>query len=435
MKTLVSCDRNLLWLGQLEKSVTLIPLKYVTRINAETLPESTPSDFPIRYIDIGSVDYTGKISQISEFVFENSPSRARRKVSQGDTIVSTVRTYLKAITYVEEDNPSLIASTGFAVLSPIRNILNPRYLYYWMRSSFVVDEICARSVGVSYPATNASEIGSISIPGLPVEQQSAIASFLDHKIAAIATLIAKKQRLIQLLEEKRTALINQAVTKGLNPNVPMKDSGIPWIGKIPKQWEIRRFRHCGQIKNGQVDPKLPEFAQLPLYAPNHIRSGTGEFVEEVRSAAEQGAVSGKYLVEAGEVVYSKIRPELRKVCIAPKRGLCSADMYAISPLEGVTSKFLFWSLLSEAFSRLAILESQRVAMPKINRETIADIPLAIPPNQEQNQIVEFIQRQTEYVDRTYGMIQLQINLLQEYRQSLITAAVTGKIDIREEVTA
>jgi type I restriction enzyme S subunit len=140
--------------------------------------------------------------------------------------------------------------------------------------------------------------------------------------------------LVELLAEKRQAVISHAVTKGLNPGGPMKDSGIEWLGEVPAHWEVLKFQRCVFVAEGQVDPKEPRYSQMPLIAPNHIESGNGRLIV-LETAEEQGAESGKYLCQAGDVVYSKIRPALRKVCIAPKDCLCSADMYPLKAHSGL----------------------------------------------------------------------------------------------------
>jgi type I restriction enzyme S subunit len=165
-----------------------------------------------------------------------------------------------------------------------------------------------------------------------------------------------------------------------------------------------------------------------LIAPNHIESGTGRLLA-IESASDQGAESGKYFCKTGDVVYSKIRPALRKVCIAPKDCLCSADMYPLRAHSGMSNPFLFWSMLSEQFSTLAVLESQRVAMPKINRESLKEIVLSVPPANEQLGIVAFLEKETTSLDALTTEAQHAVDLLQERRTALISAAVTGQIDV------
>ncbi|MEM7535075.1 MAG: restriction endonuclease subunit S, partial [Chloroflexota bacterium] len=320
-------------------------------------------------------------------------------------------------------------NSSIAVLKPDKDI-NGVYLYYYLKSKYIQSIISRVKDGMGVPHLFQSDIREFNLIVPSIQEQQTIANFLDTKCAEIDALITEKERLVELLHEKRRTLISHAVTKGLDPAVPMKPSGIEWIGDIPAHWNVRKFRYCASISSGQVDPRQEPYAQMFMIAPNHIESGTGRLLQ-LETANEQGAESGKYIYKAGCVIYSKIRPELRKVCIATVDGLCSADMYPLTPNQHViTAEFLLFSLLSEGFSQFAILESMRVAMPKINRESLNDCYLVLPPMEEQNRITKTISEQTALMESTSDEITQSIQHLQEYRTALISAAVTGKIDVR-----
>lgn len=270
------------------------------------------------------------------------------------------------------------------------------------------------------------------LPSLP--EQHAIATFLDRETAKIDALIEKKSKFIELLEEKRQTLISHAVTKGLNPDAPMKDSGVPWLGEVPAHWEVLRFQRIVKIRSGQVRMSDSSFLDQILIAPNHIESRTGRIIG-LETAREQNAISGKYQAEQGDVIYSKIRPALRKACLAPERSLCSADMYALSSEPKMQNEFLLYFLLSEPFSAFSVLESERVAMPKINRDSLNSIHLAVPPYAEQSHLIEEIRDTLILSDNIKDGVLKSITLLREKRSALITAAVTGQIDVRDEVAS
>lgn len=202
-----------------------------------------------------------------------------------------------------------------------------------------------------------------------------------------------------------------------------KDSGVEWLGEVPEHWEVTRFLRVVHIAEGQVDPGDPVYSAIPLIAPNHIESRTGRLLG-LESAGEQSAESGKYPCKAGDVLYSKIRPALRKACIAPQDCLCSADMYPLRAVRGLINPFLFWWILSEQFSALAVLESQRVAMPKINRETLKEIYILTPPFVEQHGIADYLNDETIKIDALIAEQQRLIDLLKEKRQAVISHAVT-----------
>jgi type I restriction enzyme S subunit len=254
---------------------------------------------------------------------------------------------------------------------------------------------------------------------------------LDYANGKIERAIRAKRKLIGLFNEQKHAIIHRAVTRGLDPNVKLKPSGIPWLGDVPEHWTLKRFKYVATINTGQVDPRKPKYRNLILIAPNHIRSGDGYLIEK-ETAADQGADSGKYMVTSGQIIYSKIRPNLRKATIAPCNCLCSADMYPISPKTSeLSTDFLLALLLSQAFTKFAVDSSMRVAMPKVNREALANCILWFPSLNEQTQILEYLGREMAPFDTAIIRTQREIDLLREYRTTLTAEVVTGKLDVRE----
>jgi type I restriction enzyme S subunit len=417
-------------LGEIPQSWRAKPLKRVTSFNDDVLPETTDPDYQIEYVDISNVSAERGIEGTEVMPFAKAPSRARRTVEDGDVIISTVRTYLKAIAPIRHPPHNMVVSTGFAVVRP-RNELQPAFAAYMLHANYFMDEVVAHSVGVSYPAINASEMACFKVPLPPIKDQGAITGFLDRETAKLDTLIAKQERLIELLQEKRQAVISHAVTKGLNPDAPMKDSGVEWLGEVPAHWNIEKFSRAVQIAEGQVDPEVEPYSSMRLVAPNHIESRTGRVVG-VETAAEQGAISGKYFCGRGDVIYSKIRPGLAKATVASEDCLCSADMYPMRPRGELRGRFLLLLLLSSQFTAWSVLEADRVAMPKINRETLNDLRLPLPPIDEQDEIVDCVERKATRIDGTLMKVAKSIDLMREHRSALISAAVTGKIDVRAE---
>ena len=220
----------------------------------------------------------------------------------------------------------------------------------------------------------------------------------------------------------------QAPPQRLRPYPSYKDSDVEWLGEIPAHWDIKKWRYCCRIAEGQVPPDDERFRARVLIAPNHIESDTGRILY-LESAEEQGAASGKYLVQPGQIVYSKIRPALNKVCMAAGNWLCSADMYPVSAIDRrLATRFLLYFMLSDPFVRLMVDESMRVAMPKVNRDRLAACPVIIPHPAEQLAIVRFLDRETAKIDALVERKERLIELLQEKRATLITRAVTRGLD-------
>lgn len=198
------------WLGDIPEGWEVVPVKAVATCNDEVLAEGTDPLTALEYVEISGVDANYGIVETTETTFGAAPSRARRIVRNGDVLISTVRTYLRAIAQVVEATPNLVASTGFAVLRP-KSVLSS-FLGQVCRSEYFIAEVIARSVGVSYPAINASQIMALPVPLPPLSEQQAIAAFLDRETAKLDTLTEAATSAITLLQERRAALISAAVT-------------------------------------------------------------------------------------------------------------------------------------------------------------------------------------------------------------------------------
>jgi type I restriction enzyme S subunit len=307
-----------------------------------------------------------------------------------------------------------------------RKQIDRRYFFYLLTSL----NLNQFAIKTAQPLLNTEIVESRWIPLPPHPEQQAIAAFLDRETAKIDGLIEEQRRMIALLAEKRQATISHAVTRGLNPSARLKPSGVDWLGDIPEGWEVVRFSRLVSIAEGQVDPEVEPYASMVLIAPNHIESGTGRLLA-METASEQGAVSGKYLFEKGAVVYSKIRPALAKIVHSPVAGLCSADMYPLTSRGKLDHGYLTWVLLTPGFTAWATMESDRVAMPKINREKLNELMLPVPPLTEQVKIAAHIETAVSQLDALTETATTAITLLQERRAALISAAVTGKIDVRD----
>jgi type I restriction enzyme S subunit len=204
-------DSGVPWLGLVPEQWELKPLKRLVRLNSSVLPDTTPADYEFRYIDIGTVGTGFLTREPQRLRFGNAPSRARRVLHLGDTIISTVRTYLKAVYYVDRDAEALVCSTGFAVLTPGPST-QPKYVSYLVQSNTFTDRVTAESVGTAYPAIAEGRLGSFYVPVPPLPEQTAIVEFLDAQTAKLDAAIAAARREIELLREYRERLIADVVT-------------------------------------------------------------------------------------------------------------------------------------------------------------------------------------------------------------------------------
>ena len=199
------------YLGDIPSHWEIKKLKFVANFNQNTLPEDTDGQFELKYIDIGNVSSVDGIKEIQYFNFSNAPSRARRIVKYGDIIVSTVRTYLRAITSIKEDYDNCICSTGFAVITPKDNFWQDFVVYAIENESFIA-QIIANSQGISYPAINVSQLENLKLAFPSVKEQKEIVDFLKTKLLEIDSIINKKQNIMQKLDTYKKSLIFEYVT-------------------------------------------------------------------------------------------------------------------------------------------------------------------------------------------------------------------------------
>ncbi len=428
------------WLGEVPENWHIIRLKYTSSLNDEVLSEGTDPDYEIQYVDISSVDASEGIKKKEIMRFEEAPSRARRRVRDGDVIISTVRTYLRAIAPIHNPEENLIVSTGFAVVRPIKGV-NSHFVAYALRAPYFVEAVVARSVGVSYPAVNASEIGDLKI-ALPTDsEQSAITAFLDRETARIDALMEKKQRQIELLQEKRAALISHAVTKGLDPSAPLKDSGVEWLGQIPANWEIKKLKYLveGGLINGLFKKK--EFFGSGIKLVNVFDVYRRNFLIDHTSLDRVEAdkvEQSKYAVRSGDIFFVRSSLKLEGV----GRSVCALEIEEPTVFEchvvrgrpiqpKISPKFLIHFLNSTYAINRFISLANLVTMATIDQDKIKSLEVPLPPRDEQDKIMAFLERETETMEKLEKSITKSIEKLKEHRTALISAAVTGKIDVRE----
>lgn len=423
-------------LGRLPRHWKVKPLKHAVQINPDDLPDSTDDDYWFTYVDIGNVDYVQGIIASERYKFADAPSRARRRVACGDTIISTVRTYLKAVAKIDGPTEDLIVSTGFAVLRPGYEV-DPGFLYRCVQSDVFVNRVVAHSTGVSYPAIAPTTLGRFPIWFPPIDEQQAIAQFLDRETVKIDSLVAKKRRLVERLKEKRTALISHAVTKGLNPDAPMKDSGFDWLGDVPEHWEVNRFGMISNVVRGASprpagDPRFFFGDFIPWITVGDITKDNGMRLTSTATMLTAEGMRRSRTFPAGTLVLTNSGATLGVPKILDIEG-CAND--GVVGFEKVSAKahlpFLYYFLDS-----LTIVYRDRIkqgcGQPNLNTHIVRTTPIALPGVEEQKAIVIFIERSLEQSANLIRQTSSAIERLHEYRAALISAAITGKIDVRKE---
>lgn len=305
-----------------------------------------------------------------------------------------------------------------------RKKMHPGYYDWLFHTTLFADEFYKWGHGIvdDLWTTRWQEMKRILVPVPPYETQSAIASYLDTQCAKIDEIIAQAKASMEDYKQWKASIIYEAVTKGLDPNVEMKDSGIPCVDKVPKHWTVTRFGKIAAVKSNLVNPK--DYQSYKQISPENIKKGSGVLLDYV-TVEESGVISGNHLFYKGQILYSKIRPTLNKVIIAPFDGLCSADMYPIDTDH--CSRFILYLMLSAYFNeQVALVTGNRVKMPKINQNELSQIMVAIPSDTEEQQIAKYLDLSCSQIDVLIKEKQSLIDDLESYKKSLIYEVVTGK---------
>ena len=407
-------------------------LKYAATINDETLSEETDADYELQYVDISNVDSLGKIRKIATYPFADAPTRARRRVSDGDVIISCVRTYLQAIAPIQAPPDNLIVSTGFAVVRPCAGVLDAAFGRYALREPSFLAEVEMRSVGVSYPAVNASDLGDIPVHLPPEPNQRAIADYLDREMAWLDALVAVKERVLALLAEKRRALITRAVTRGLDPRAPLRDSGIPWLGEIPAHWTQGHLKRALIGVDYGISTSVDTGGAIAVLRMGDLRDGELDysrlgFVEEIDDAL---------LLQRGDLVFNRTNSLDQIGKVALFRGTEEYPVSFASYLvrfrcsPSVLPEFLNYLLNSsfpQAWGRTEALPA--IGQVNLNPNRFGYLPIALPPLVEQRAIIRYISRAASSLQSVRAATERTITLLKERRSALIAAAVTGQVDV------
>lgn len=277
------------------------------------------------------------------------------------------------------------------------------------------------------PCINNQKLYDCRIPFPSYDEQLLIANHLNIQCAKINEMLFHIRSSIEEYKKLKQTVITQAVTKGVRGEREMKDSGVDWIGEIPVDWTIQRFARVAEVKSNLVSPD--NYLEYPQISPENIEKDSGKLLLPCKTVGEVGIISGNHLFYKGQILYSKIRPKLNKVCIAPFDGLCSADMYPIETNND--TRYIMYCILSNGFlQQVSMITEDRVKMPKINQVELSKILVAMPCFlAEQKEIANCLDAKCAEIDGLIAKKEQLVKELESYKKSLIYEVVTGKREV------
>ena len=381
----------------------------------------------------------------SKFGFSVDPENHKLKCVEESYLETADKSLLKRGDFVFADTSEDIEGSGnftvldsdlptFAgyhtVIARHENGNHYKYLAYCFDSLEFRNQIRSAVSGIKVFSITQAILKSskVQLPSYP--EQTAIATYLDRKTAEIDELIADKKRLLELYEEEKTAIINQAVTKGINPDVPMRDSGIEWLGEIPEHWEVKRLKFVASINDEVLTEKTEEDYEIEYVEISGVKSGLG-IVETSNYIFKDAPSRARRIVRDGDVLVSTVRTYIKSIAKVenPKDNLIASTGFAVVRPREIDSDYSGFLFYSEPLIGEIISLSTGVSYPAINSSQIGDISIPIPPIEEQQSIAKQIDAESQRIDLQVERTKKLIELLKEYREALISEVVTGKVKV------
>lgn len=320
-----------------------------------------------------------------------------------------------------------LVSPAYIILTP-REKVNSKFGEYYFLSMWQREVFNHMGDDGVRSSLNSNDLLNVPYIRMSYEEQTNIARFLDAQCAELKNIIDKTHASIDEYKKLKQAIITQAVTKGVRGERKMTDSGNDFIGMMPCDWEVCKFGKCVTIKSNLVAPE--DYLSYPQIAPDNIEKGSARLLNNIKTVEEVGVVSWNHLFHKGQIIYSKIRPTLNKLVIAPFDGLCSADMYPIETENN--AEFIVFLMLSDLFlSQVGLVTMNRVKMPKINQNELANIRVPLPKPKEQGEIAEYLKCKCMQLDEIIDKKEEYLSEVEKYKKSLIYEYVTGKKEVPE----
>ena len=421
-------DSGVKWMGEVPKEWISIKLKQVLIHKTKTTNHG---------LDCGSISFGTVVYKDNEKIPEETRA-SYQEVLAGEFLINplnlnfdlkSLRTALSTL--------NVVVSTGYIVLQSKSNI--EKHYLRWLLYQFDVAHMKTLGAGVRQ-TVNYTDIGNEYFFMPPLQEQKAIATYLDRATQKIDTLIAKQEQLIALLKEKRQALISHAVTKGLNPDAKMKESGVAWLGEIPEGWTATPLRYIGQLQNGISKGGSYFGTGFPFVNYGDIYNNAVLPLEVKGLAMSSKEDQQVYSVKKGDVFFTRTSETIDDI------GMASTCIETIREaiFSGFTIRFRqIRQVLNEHFSKYyfrtghaqAFFEEQLnlVTRASLGQDILKQLPVLLPPIEEQKAIATYLDQKTQKIDTLISKATKAITLLKEKRTALISAVVTGKVDVRGEV--
>jgi len=424
-------DSGVEWLGQIPSHWGIKKLNSILTVKSE---KNSP-DLPLLsvYREYGVILKDSRDDNHNAAALDLSGYKI---VKNGDFVINKMKAWQGSMGVSQYHG---IVSPAYITCNIDYNIMYARYLHALLRCSSYIGEYNRLSYGIRIGQWDMhfEDFKNITLCIIPIEEQQRIADFLDKKTAQIDEAIAQKEKMIELLKEYRQVTINNAVTKGLDPNVPMKDSGIEWLGQIPTRWEVKKLKFIltEKLKYGANESGIDYSEKLPRYIRITDFGNNGK-LSDVNKLSLPTHIANDYLLKDGDILFARSGGTVGKSYqfrnnISYDESYCFAGylIKASANEQIILSDFLYLYTNSPLFYLWKDFIFNKATIENIGADKYAQLPVIIPPINEQKQIVEYLDNITNKIEAAITCKQSEIEKLKEYKATLIDSAVTGKIKV------
>ena len=439
-------DSGVEWLGEIPAHWEAPRLRNIVHLLVSNVDKHTiEGEIPVRLCNYVDVYKNDRITDQIAFM-RASASQAeveRFRLRRGDVVITKDSESWNDIgvpVLVEYEAPDLVCGYHLAILRPHNQVLTGGYLFRALQSQGVAVQYHISANGVTRYGLSHDAIKSVILPIPPPAEQAAIVRFLDYVDRRIRRYIRAKQKLIALLEEQKQAIIHRAVTRGLDPNVRLKPSGVEWLGEVPEHWEVSKIKHLARPEyKAFVDG---DWIESPFITSDGIRLiqtgniGAGTYREKgfryisVETFREFGCTE----FQPGDVLICRLGKPVARACLAPqlgKRMITSVDVCILKPRDDVNAQFVVYAMSSRRYLDWVGSLVRGSTRDRVSRSMMGSFSIPLPPLPEQAVIVRFLDEATADLNHATAAAQRQIELLGEYRTRLIADVVTGKLNVRQ----
>ncbi len=429
------------WIGEIPEHWSLVSIKHLVSTKVTDGPHETPTfvDGGIPFLSVESVqdnklDFNKKRGYITKELHEEYSKKC--KPQRDDIFIVKSGSTTGKSTIVETDEEFNIWSP-LCIVRSNQNKIIPRFTFSSIQSYYFRRFV---ELGWSFgtqPNIGMGVIENIRLVVPPLSEQLQIVQFLDEKTEILDKLISTKERKIDLLKQQRTSLINEVVTKGLDPNVKMKDSGVEWIGEIPEHWKFIKLGHYTRIIRGgsprpSGDPKYFNGNFIPWITVGEVTNSIGKYITSTETMLTEEGMKQSRVIEPNTLLLSNSGATLGVPKITKIKGCINDGSVGFLDIKSeLNQDYLYYFLTTQ--TELLREQQSGYGQPNLNIDIVSNIKLPLPPIDQQKIIIEFIDTRTKEIDELVSLEQRKIEVLKQYRQSLISEVVTGKIDVRTQL--